>query len=81
MRDWATIAAAGIIAALSGLGIGYLLWGWPTNWYTANVDSLGPGAENDLIRYGKDLIVETSRHIGKSASDPAMISGTSKRKP
>lgn len=72
MRNWATIAAACVIAALSGLGVGYLIWGWPTNWYTADVNSLGPGAENDLIRYGKDLIVDTPRHIGKSASDPAM---------
>ncbi|MBM3543959.1 MAG: c-type cytochrome [Alphaproteobacteria bacterium] len=72
MRDWATIAAASVIAALSGLGIGYLLWAWPTNWYTADVSRLGPGAENDLIRYGKDLIVDTPRHIGKSASDPAL---------
>jgi thiosulfate dehydrogenase len=72
MRDWATIAVASVIAVLLGFGIGYLLWGWPTNWYTADVDSLGPGAENDLIRYGKDLIVDTPRHIGKSASDPAM---------
>jgi thiosulfate dehydrogenase len=75
MRFWATIAAACVITALSGLGVGYLIWGWPTNWYTADVNRLGPGAENDLIRYGRDLIVDTPRHIGKSAADPAMRFG------
>ena len=49
MRLWAIIAAASVVAAMTGLGAGYLIWGWPTNWYTADVNSLGPGAENDLI--------------------------------
>ncbi|MGI8851743.1 MAG: hypothetical protein ACR2GC_00290 [Methyloceanibacter sp.] len=60
---------------MTGLGVGYLIWGWPTNWYTADVNSLGPGAENDLIRYGHALVVDTPQHIGKSASDPAMRFG------
>ena len=75
MRLWATIAAASVVAAMTGLGVGYLIWGWPTNWYTADVNSLGPGAENDLIRYGHALVVDTPQHIGKSASDPAMRFG------
>ncbi|MGV1015425.1 MAG: c-type cytochrome [Methyloceanibacter sp.] len=72
MRTWAIVATACAIAAVSGLGAGYLIWGWPPNFYTANVNSLGPGAENDLIRYGRELIVDTPRHVGKSATDPAM---------
>ena len=75
MRLWATIAAASVVAAMTGLGVGYLIWGWPTNWYTADVNRLGPGAENDLIRYGHALVVDTPQHIGKSASDPAMRFG------
>ena len=43
------------------------------NWYAAfDIAKLGPGSQNDLIRYGKDLIVNTPRHIGKNATDPAM---------
>ncbi len=75
MRLWATIAAASVVAAMTGLGVGYLIWGWPTNWYTADVNRLGPGAENDLIRYGHALVVDTPQHIDKSASDPAMRFG------
>ncbi|MGH6865639.1 MAG: c-type cytochrome [Methyloceanibacter sp.] len=66
------IEIAGVLAAAFGLGIGYLLWGTPMNWYGANVSKLGPGPENDLIRYGKELIVSTPRYIGKSALDQAM---------
>ena len=63
-----------VVAVAFGLAIGYMLWGTPTNWYAAvpDVAKLGPGAENDLIRYGKQLIVDTPRHIGKNATDPAM---------
>jgi thiosulfate dehydrogenase len=60
------------LAAAIGLGAGYLLWDTPKNWYAANVNKLGPGAENDLIRYGRDLIVDTARHIGVNAENPAM---------
>ena len=55
-----------------GLGAGYLLWDRPPDWYAADISTLGPGPENDLIRYGKELIVHTPRHIGKSAENPAM---------
>jgi hypothetical protein len=44
----------------------------PVDWYAADIAKLGPGTENDLIRYGKDLIVNTPRHVGKNATDPAM---------
>jgi thiosulfate dehydrogenase len=44
----------------------------PVNWYSADISKLGPGPENDLIRYGRELIVNTPRHIGKNATDPAM---------
>jgi thiosulfate dehydrogenase len=47
----------------------------PVNWYAADIAKLGPGPENDLIRYGRDLIVNTPRHIGKNATDPAMRYG------
>ena len=63
-----------VLAVAVGVGVGYVLWGTPTNWYAAvpDVAKLGPGPENDLIRYGKDLIVNTPRYIGKNATDPAM---------
>ena len=63
-----------VLAVAVGVGVGYVLWGTPTNWYAAvpDVAKLGPGPENDLIRYGKDLIVDTPRYIGKNATDPAM---------
>src|SRR3990170_8917613 len=61
-----------VLAVAVGLGAGYLLWGWPVNWYAADISRLGPDPENDLIRYGRDLIVDTPRHIGKNAADPAM---------
>ena len=61
-----------VVMAAAGLGAGYLMWGQPTNWYAADVTRLGQGAENDLVRYGRDLIVNTPRHIGKTATDPAL---------
>jgi thiosulfate dehydrogenase len=62
-----------VLAVVVGIGVGYFLWGVPTNWYAvADVDKLGPGPDNDLIRYGKDLIVNTPRYVGKNATDPAM---------
>ena len=41
-----------VLAVAAGLGAGYVLWGIPTNWYAVDIAKLGPGAENDLIRYG-----------------------------
>lgn len=64
----------GLVLALAvGLGAGYMLWGVSTNWYAvSDVGKLAPSPENDLIRYGRDLIVNTPRYIGKNATDPAM---------
>lgn len=64
------IAVALLIALGAGLGAGYLMWGWPTNWYDRNVDNVPQGADGDLIRYGHTLIVDTAPQIGKSAPDP-----------
>lgn len=63
-----------VLAVAMGIAVGYMLWGTPTNWYAAvpDVAKLGPGAENDLIRYGRELIVNTPRYVGKDAADTAM---------
>jgi SoxA/TsdA, cytochrome c domain len=61
-----------IVATGAGLGIGYLLWGQQPNWYAVDVTRLGQGPEAELIRYGRDLVINTPQHIGKSATDPAM---------
>lgn len=62
-----------VLAVAVGLGVGYVLWGTPTDWYAvSSVGKLAPSPENDLIRYGQDLIVNTPRYIGKNAADPAM---------
>lgn len=60
------------IAAAAGVGTGYFLWGVQKDWYAVDISKLGTGAENDLVRYGKDLIVNTPRYIGKNATNPAM---------
>ena len=62
------IALVAVLAA--GLGAGYVIWGWPTDWYARDVTKLPASPENDLIRNGHALIVDTATHIGKSASDP-----------
>ncbi|MGA7458310.1 MAG: c-type cytochrome [Methyloceanibacter sp.] len=61
-----------VLAAAGGLGAGYYLWDRQIDWYAADIAKLGPGAENDLIRYGRDLIVNTPKHIGKNAINPAL---------
>jgi thiosulfate dehydrogenase len=64
-----------LLGAASGAGVAYYVTHYvldrPVDWYAADISKLGPGPENDLIRYGKDLIVNTPRHIGKNATDPA----------
>jgi thiosulfate dehydrogenase len=58
--------------ALIGFGAGYIKWGWPTNWYASrDADLLPKNAENDLIREGWKILIETPRLIGKDASDPS----------
>src|SRR4029078_9152094 len=61
-----------IVATGAGLGIGYMLWGQQPDWYAVDVTTLGEGPETELIRYGRDLVINTPQHIGKSATDPAM---------
>jgi thiosulfate dehydrogenase len=65
-----------LLGAAAGAGVAYYVTHYvldrPVDWYAADIAKLGPGPENDLIRYGKDLIVNTPRHIGKNATDPAM---------
>jgi thiosulfate dehydrogenase len=72
MHRWLSILAI-VIAVGLGVAIGYVQWGWPPNWYAyKDVSKLGAGAENDLIRYGAELIDDTPLHIGKDAADPAL---------
>ena len=61
-----------VLATAGGLGAGYYLWGIQKDWYAVDIAKLGAGAENDLIRYGRDLIVDTPKHIGKNATNPAL---------
>jgi thiosulfate dehydrogenase len=67
------IAAASILVALgAGLGAGYVIWGWPTNWYAGHdVSALPAGPQTELIRYGERIITDTAREVGKNAIDPA----------
>ncbi|MGB6906915.1 MAG: c-type cytochrome [Methyloceanibacter sp.] len=65
-----TAVIAAMTALALGLGAGYLIWGWPTNWYARNIEKLPAGDDGDLIRYGHSLIVDTASHIGKTAPDP-----------
>lgn len=63
------------LAALAGFGVGYLLWDRTDAYYAVDLAVLGPGPENDLIRYGHALIVDTPRYVGRSAENPAMAYG------
>lgn len=68
------------LAAVAGVGAGYLLTeSGTTTRYPSNVPQkvaeLKPGPETDLIRYGRDLVEDTPRFIGKSAQDPALAYG------
>ena len=57
-------------AAILGLVAGYLLWGRAVDWYDVpSVANLKDSPENDLIRYGHALIVDTAGQIGKNAKD------------
>src|SRR6476659_4812314 len=50
-RGW-MVGIALIAALAAGVGAGYLIWGWPTNWYARDVTQLPASSENDVIRYG-----------------------------
>jgi thiosulfate dehydrogenase len=75
-RSGLGIVVGFLLGAVAGAAAGYYAGSYlgnrPVNWYAADIAKLGPGPENDLIRYGRDLIVNTPRHIGKNATDPAM---------
>jgi thiosulfate dehydrogenase len=65
------IAGLGLVVTTTvGLGAGYLIWDWPTNWYNKDAAKLPASPENDLIRAGLQLITDTPGLIGKSATDP-----------
>ena len=68
-RGW-MVGIALVAALAAGLGAGYLIWGWPTNWYARDVTRLPPSPTNDVILKGHALIVDTATHIGKNAADP-----------
>jgi thiosulfate dehydrogenase len=71
-KQWLFATLALALAAGAGLATGYVLWGWPVNWYAGHdLAKLPPGPESELIRYGWRLLAETPRHIGKSATDAA----------
>ena len=62
----------GAVGILIGVSAGYVKWGWPMNWYAdRDADGLPQGPENDLIREGWKIVVDTPRHIGRNAADPA----------
>src|SRR5262245_40707385 len=53
-----------------GVASGYLLWGREPDWYQGHdVNALQASPDNDLIRYGRDLVVSTAEHIGPQAAN------------
>lgn len=60
------------LAALAAFGAGYLLWDEQASYYSVDISKLGPGPQNDLIRYGHAVVVNTPRYIGPGVQDPAM---------
>src|SRR4029450_3579411 len=76
MRQGFGIVLGLLLGAAAGAGLAYYVTHYvldrPVDWYAADIAKLGPGPENDLIRYGKDLIVNTPRHVGKNPPDRAM---------
>jgi thiosulfate dehydrogenase len=72
-RKTVALVASLVVALAVGVAAGYALWGWPTNWYAfRDPGKLPASEENDLIRYGYRLVLETPQIIGPLASDPAM---------
>jgi thiosulfate dehydrogenase len=67
-RQLSIVAVVAILAVACGIAVGYLAWGRAKDWYAiAGVASLPKTPENDLVRYGWELIVDTPRLIGRSA--------------
>src|SRR5436190_8648149 len=72
-RRWFVTAALVAAAGCLGLGIGYALWGSGSDWYhQRDVSRLPSSPENDLVRYGWQLIADMAAHIGRSAVDPRL---------
>jgi thiosulfate dehydrogenase len=69
LRGW-MVGIALVAALAAGVGAGYVIWGWPPDWYARDVTKLPASPENDIIRNGHALIVDTATHIGKTAADP-----------
>jgi thiosulfate dehydrogenase len=70
-------AQMGVVLLLVGVGVGlaagYAAWGWPTDWYKArNPSELAASPENDLIKYGQQIVVNTAQLIGPLAENPEM---------
>ncbi|HEX3216500.1 MAG TPA: hypothetical protein VHR67_06545, partial [Aestuariivirgaceae bacterium] len=65
------IALAVLLALAIGVATGYFLWGRQPDWFAGHdPNTLPPGAGNDLIRFGRELVVNTAMHIGPSAASP-----------
>ena len=65
------IALAVLLALAIGIATGYFLWGRQPDWFAGHdPNTLPPGAGNDLIRFGRELVVNTAMHIGPSAASP-----------
>ena len=61
-----------LTAFAAGMGVitGYVLWGRSQDWYRPrDLTVLPQNSESELIRYGRDLLIDTARHIGRSAED------------
>jgi thiosulfate dehydrogenase len=72
------IAALAVVAAAIGIGVGYLVWGWHKNPYTVeNPARLPASPENDLIKLGQDIVVNTASHIGPAAPEDMRFAGNS----
>lgn len=72
------LVAAGVIAVAAvaaGIGIGHALWAEPEYYAPTDAGDLPAGGDNDLIRLGWAIIIDSARHIGKDAEDPALRYG------
>lgn len=66
------VALAVAVAVVVGVAAGFVAWGWPKNWYAfRDPDRLPASPENDLIRYGHDIVIQTAQTIGPLAAEPA----------
>jgi len=73
LRRWLTRIV--LIAGAGGLGllIGYLQWGSRPDWFVPrDVSALPSSPEDELVRYGWQVIADTAAHIGSNATDPTL---------